>query len=124
MVLFAFILSILVSMQPSSTFYCDGDVLTATIRNNLNGDFALVNDLNKLDEGAFVVLDWKDISLMLPISFQSGEISFTDKKWLWSYQDNDKGLHIDTPRLAQRLPNGEITEHTCNSFNNKEFDLT
>ena len=79
----------------------------------MNGDFALVNDLDKIDQGAFIVLEWREVSLMLPISFQVGEISFTDKKWLWSYQDNENGLRMDSPRFAQRLPSGEIIEHEC-----------
>ncbi len=111
--IFSLLFSILITVTPSSTFVCDGEVLGATIRNNLNGDFMIVTDLEKVDEGAFVVLDWKNIKLMLPISFQRGEISFTDKKWLWSYQDNELGLHEQNPRFAQRIPNGEIIEHNC-----------
>ena len=106
-------LSLLLAIVPSQSFDCDGKELYATIRNNLNGDFALVDDLEKVDQGAFVVLDWGETSLMLPVSFQKGEISFTDKKWLWSYQDNENGLHEDTPRFAQLLPNGKILEHVC-----------
>jgi len=89
-----FLLSLLIAITPSSTFDCDGEILNATIRNNLNGNFLLVTDLETVDQGAFAVLAWKDISLMLPVSFQKGEISFTDRKWLWSYQDNVKGLHV------------------------------
>ena len=111
--IFTFLLSLFLTITPSSTFDCDSELLTATIRNNLNGDFALTTDLEKVDQGAFVVLDWKGLNLMLPISFQKGEISFTDRKWLWSYQDNEQGLHEDNPRLAQRLPSGEIVEHEC-----------
>ena len=111
--IFALVMSFLVSITPPSSFTCDGEPLQATIRNNLNGDFALVNDLEKIDQGAFVVLEWKKISLMLPISFQKWEISFTDKKWLWSYQDQKLGLHENTPRLAQRLPSGQIREYEC-----------
>ena len=113
--IFPFLLSLFIAITPSSTFDCDGETLQATIRNNLNGDFSLVTDLEKVDQGAFVVLDWKDISLMLPVSFQKGEISFTDRKWLWSYQDNELGLHEENPRFAQRIPNGEIVEHECKS---------
>ena len=109
----SFLLSLLIVLEPPSTFDCDGEPLEATIRNNMNGDFALVTDLEKIDKGAFVVIDWKDVSLMLPVSFQEGEISFTDKKWLWSYQDKSIGLHEVTPRFAQRLPSGEIYEHEC-----------
>ncbi|WP_320667503.1 hypothetical protein [Prochlorococcus sp. MIT 1307] len=107
------LLSLIITITPSSSFDCDGELLTVTIRNNLNGDFALTTDLEKIDQGAFVVLDWKNISLMLPVSFQKGEISFTDRKWLWSYQDNEQGLHEDNPRFAQRIPSGEIIEHEC-----------
>ena len=106
-------LSIFLVITPSPVFDCDGKLLNATIRNNLNGDFALVDDLEEIDEGAFVVIDWQKIRLMLPVSFQKGEISFTDKKWLWSYQDNENGLHEENPRFAQRLPSGEVVEHKC-----------
>ena len=113
MIIFPFLLSFFVAITPSSTFDCDGQILKAKIINNLNGDFALVTDIEKIDQGAFVVLDWKTINLMLPVSFQEGEITFTDKKWLWSYQDNEKGLHEEQPRFAQRMPSGEIIEYEC-----------
>ena len=109
----SFLLSLLLAINASSTFYCDAQMLKATIRNNLNGDFEVINDLEKIDQGAFVVLDWNEISLMLPVSFQKGEISFTDRKWLWSYQDNENGLHEENPRFAQRLPSGEVVEYNC-----------
>ena len=111
--IFSLLLSFFIAIIPSSTYDCDGKMLSATIRNNLNGDFSLVTDLERIDPGAFVVLDWEGISLMLPFSFQKGEISFTDRKWLWSYQDNKKGLHEQNPRFAQRMPSGEIIEHEC-----------
>ena len=111
--IFSVLISIFLAITPPSTFECDGKLLTATIRNNINGDFALTTNLEMIDQGAFVVLDWERITLMLPVSFQQGEISFTDRKWLWSYQDNEVGLHPDTPRLAQRLQSGEIIEHEC-----------
>ena len=109
-------LSLFITLNPSPEFNCDGDRLTAVIRNNLNGDFALTNDLEKIDKGAFIVLNWRDINLMLPVSFKVGDISFTDKKWLWSYQDKKNGLRIDQPRFAQILPNGEIQEFSCRAI--------
>ncbi len=114
--LFSFLLSIVITITPPTSYKCDGDLLKATIRNNLNGDFAQITNLEELDEGAIVVLDGEEINLMLPVSFQAGEISFTDKKWLWSYQDNERGLHETNPRLAHRLPNGEIVEYDCDPF--------
>ena len=113
MTLISFLLSLFITLNPSPEFNCDGDRLTAVIRNNLNGDFALTNDLENIDKGAFIVINWRDISLMLPISFKAGDITFTDKKWLWSYQDEVNGLRMDRPRFAQLLPNGEIQDFTC-----------
>ena len=115
-----FFLSLFITLNPSPDFNCDGDRLTAVIRNNLNGDFALTNDLENIDKGAFVVLNWRESSLMLPVSFKVGEISFTDKKWLWSYQDDENGLRIDNPRFAHILPNGEIKEYFCQSISKKD----
>jgi len=116
MIFISFFLSLLITLNPSSNFNCDGDRLTAVIRNNLNGDFAITNDLENIDKGAFIVLNWRDISLMLPISFKAGNITFTDKKWLWSYQDEINGLRMDRPRFAQLLPNGEIQDFTCEAL--------
>tara|TARA_B100000965_G_scaffold342212_1_gene311335 strand:- start:717 stop:1088 length:372 start_codon:yes stop_codon:yes gene_type:complete len=113
-------LSLFITLNPSPEFNCDGDRLTAVIRNNLNGDFALTDDLENIDKGAFIVLNWRDINLMLPVSFKVGDISFTDKKWLWSYQDKKNGLRIDQPRFAQILPNGEIQEFSCEAVYKEE----
>ena len=116
MTFIAFFLSLFIILNPSPDFNCDGDRLTAVIRNNLNGDFALTNDLENIDKGAFIVLHWRDLNLMLPVSFKRGDISFTDKKWLWSYQDEKIGLRIDQPRFAQLLPNGEIQDFSCTAI--------
>ncbi len=121
MTFITFLLSLFISLNPSPDFNCDGDRLTAIIRNNLNGDFAITNDLENVDKGAFIVLDWRDIHLMLPVSFKVGNITFTDKKWLWSYQDEKNGLRIDNPRFAQLLPNGEIQEFTCKAINTERL---
>ena len=116
MTFFSFFLSLLITLNPSPDFNCDGDKLTAVMRNNLNGDFALNNDLENIDKGAFIVLNWRDLNLMLPVSFKVGDISFTDKKWFWSFQDKEHGLRMDTPRFAQLLPNGEIKEFSCEAI--------
>jgi len=121
MTFISFFLSLFITLNPSPNFNCDGDILTATIRNNLNGDFALTNDLGNIDKGAFIVLNWREINLMLPVSFKVGDISFTDKKWLWSYQDEKNGLRIDNPRFAQMLPNGEIQEFSCQAISSEDI---
>ena len=120
MTLLSLLLSLFITLNPSPDFNCDGDKLTAVIRNNLNGDFAITNDLENIDKGSFIVLNWREISLMLPVSFKVGDISFTDKKWLWSYQDNEYGLRMDNPRFANLLPNGEIEEFSCEAIYNED----
>ena len=110
------LLSLLLTLIPSTEFNCEGYPLNVEIRNNLNGDFALTNDLESIDKGAFAVIQWKDINLMLPVSFKVGDISFTDKKWLWSYQDKKNGLRMENPRFAQLLPSGEISEYSCHAI--------
>ena len=121
MTFISFFLSLLISLNPSPDFNCDGDKLTAVIRNNLNGDFALTNDLENIDKGAFIVLNWRDFNLMLPISFKVGNITFTDKKWIWSFKDEKNGLRIDKPRFAQLLPNGEIQEFYCQAISKEDL---
>ena len=122
MIFISFFLSLLISLHPSPDFNCDGDKLTAVIRNNLNGDFAITNDLEKIDKGAFIVLNWKDNNLMLPVSFKVGDISFTDKKWFWSYQDKENGLRIDEPRFAKLETDGQIHEFSCQAvYSEDEF---
>ena len=116
MIFISFFLSLLIALKPSPSFDCDGNRLTAVIRNNLNGDFSITDDISNIDEGAFIVLNWRDINLMLPVSFKVGEISLTDKKWLWSYKDAKNGLRIDEPRFAQLLPNGDIQEFSCKAI--------
>ena len=116
MTFISFFLSLFIVLNPSPAFNCDGDQLTAVIRNNLNGDFAVTNDLEDVDKGAFIVLNWRDYNLMLPVSFKSGDISFSDNKWLWSYQDARNGLRMDKPRFAQLLPNGEVQDFYCEAI--------
>ena len=123
MTLISLFLSLFITLNPSPDFNCDGDRLTAVIRNNLNGDFAFTNDLENIDKGAFIVLNWRDLNLMLPVSFKAGDISFTDKKWLWSYQDDKSGLRINNPRFAHILPNGEIEEFSCEAIT-KEISIS
>ena len=120
MTFISFLLSLFVTLNPSPDFNCDGDQLTAVIRNNLNGDFAITNDLENIDKGAFIVLNCRNINLMLPVSFKVGDISFTDKKWLWSYQDHKNGLRIKNPRFAQLLPNGKIQEFSCKAISTED----
>ena len=100
------LLSFLVTITPPSDFTCEGEPLNATIYNNLNGDYQVTNDLENIDVGAFTLLKWKNLEIMIPRTFNAGEISFSDRRWWWSYRDkdnehgimwNDKSLKIKWP---------------------------
>jgi len=58
------------------------------MRNNINGDFSIVEKISELKPGAFININWNKKKLMLPYSLRKDYISFTDKKWDWRYQFN------------------------------------
>ena len=53
------------------------------MRNNINGDFSIVEKISELKPGAFININWNKKKLMLPYSLKKDYISFTDKKWDW-----------------------------------------
>ena len=61
------------------------------MRNNINGDFSIVEKISELKPGAFININWNKKKLMLPYSLRKDYISFTDKKWDWRYQFNKDG---------------------------------
>ena len=111
--IFGIIFSLLITITPPSEFMCGGEKLNATIYNNLNGDYQINTDLENIDYGAFVVLKWKDFSIMIPRTFNAGEISFSDRRWWWSYQDKSNPLDTLHPRLRHMTQKGEIEEYPC-----------
>ena len=88
------------------------------IRNNINGDFSIVNSLSEIKPGAFINIDWDEKKLMLPLSLRRDSLSFSDKKWEWRYKLNKDGtLNIKDPNLYELTTNGEIKEYLCNTKN-------
>ncbi|AIQ95137.1 hypothetical protein [Prochlorococcus sp. MIT 0604] len=86
------------------------------MRNNINGDFSIVEKISELKPGAFIIINWNEIKLMLPYSLRKDYISFTDKKWDWRYQFNKDGsADIINPSLFELLPSGEVKAHLCQS---------
>ena len=79
------------------------------IRNNFNGDFSIVEKISQLKPGAFININWNKKKLMLPYSLRKDYISFTDKKWDWSYQfNNDGSPNINNPSLSELLLLGKL----------------
>ena len=107
-------LSILLGVYPpqifapeQSLFICDGEPLEATIYNNQNGDFVVVKPKDMIDAGGFIVLNWRDSSLMLPRTFNAYETSFSDGKWWWGYKNSD------LPSLRYKKGIAKVQEFTC-----------
>ena len=63
---------------------CENSKLELVMRNNINGDFSIVEKISELKPGAFININWDKRELMLPYSLRKDYISFTDKKWDWS----------------------------------------
>ncbi|MBO8240147.1 hypothetical protein HA152_05450 [Prochlorococcus marinus XMU1412] len=86
------------------------------MRNNINGDFSIVEEISELKPGAFININWNKKKLMLPYSLRKDYISFTDKKWDWRYKLNKDGSpDINNPSLYELLPSGKIKAHFCQS---------
>ena len=97
-----------------TNFVCDKEDLNLTIRNNLNGDFATVENITDVKLGAFVNISWNKKKLMLPYSPRVGFISFSDKKWDFRYELKDSiKINEEEPSLYELLPNGKSITHEC-----------
>ena len=84
------------------------------MRNNINGDFSIVEKLSELKPGAFINISWNKKKLMLPYSLRKDFLSFTDKKWDWRYEISKDGLVKDkNPTLYELQPSGLIKEYLC-----------
>ena len=93
---------------------CENSKLNLVMRNNINGDFSIVEKISELKPGAFININWNKKKLMLPYSLRKDYISFTDKKWEWRYQFNKDGFpDISNPSLFELLPSGEVKTHFC-----------
>ena len=82
------------------------------MRNNINGDFSIIETLFELKPGGFVNINWNKKELMLPYSLRKDYLSFTDKKWDWRYNLNKDGLpDMENPTLYELMSSGEIKNH-------------
>ena len=102
----------------NTNFICDDENLNLIIRNNLNGDFAAVENISDIRPGAFINISWNKKILMLPYSPRVGFISFSDKKWDFRYNFKDSiKINEEEPFLYELLPNGQYITHKCNFKN-------
>ena len=98
----------------STSYICDESKLELVIRNNIYGNFSIINKLSEIKPGAFINISWDKNELMLPYSNRKDYLSFTDKKWDWRYKFNEDGsLNAESPTLYELLPSGQIKKHLC-----------
>ena len=98
----------------STTYICDQSKLELVIRNNIYGNYSIINKLSEIKPGAFININWNKKKLMLPYSLRKDYLSFTDKKWDWRYKYNEDGfINKEKPALYELLPSGEIKKHLC-----------
>jgi hypothetical protein len=90
---------------PAVRYRCGGDLLLARSENGAVDAVAIPNISAGTPPGAFVVLEWRGISLQLPRTNNAGAPSYTDGRWWWSLENPDQ------PRF--RLRRGAIEEFPC-----------
>ena len=106
--------SIFIFLTLHTNFICDNENLDLSIRNNLNGDFAALENISDIKPGAFINISWNNKKLMLPYSPRVGFISFSDKKWDFRYKFKDSiKINEEEPLLYELLSNGKYITHEC-----------
>jgi len=90
---------------PAVRYRCGGDLLLARSENGAVDAVSIPNISSGTPPGAFVVLEWRGISLQLPRTNNAGALSYTDGRWWWSLENPDQ------PRFRQRR--GGIEEFPC-----------
>ena len=86
-------------------YRCGGDLLLARSENGAVDAVAIPNISAGTPPGAFVVLEWRGISLQLPRTNNAGAPSYTDGRWWWSLENPDQPIF--------RLRRGAIEEFPC-----------
>ena len=105
------LLLLLWPLQASATQYlCEGDPLRAEVHQGAVDASGIPNSAGGTVPGAFVVIEWRGVSLQLPRTNNAGAPSYTDGRWWWQAADPAK------PDFAERRRGGgEIAQYRCES---------
>ena len=95
-------------------YLCDGEPLLAEIHNGAVDAIDIPNSSAGTVPGAFVVLQWRGISLQLPRSNNAGEPSYTDGRWWWSSPAPDQ---IQFEQLR-----GTVHSYSCQRISGEPTD--
>ena len=92
--------------QPSGEqFVCDGDPLLAMANNGAVDATGIPNQSAGTVPGAFMVLQWRGVTLQLPRTNNAGAPSYSDGRWWWSAEDPNH------PIFQQRR--GDVEQFAC-----------
>ena len=91
--------------QGSEQYLCDGDALVAIPHNGAVDASEIPNSDGGTVPGAFIVLQWRGISLQLPRTNNAGIPSYTDGRWWWQA--------VDPNRPDFREHRGSVKTYSC-----------
>ena len=91
--------------EPTEQYLCDGDPLVAVLHNGAVDASEIPNSDGGTVPGAFIVLQWRGISLQLPRTNNAGSPSYTDGRWWWQAEDPEQ------PDFRERR--GGVQKHAC-----------
>jgi len=89
----------------SQHYRCDGDPLVATAHSGAVDAADIPNSSAGTLPGAFIVLEWRGVSLQFPRTNNAGSPSYSDGRWWW------QALDPDHPDFAQRR--GDWESYAC-----------
>ncbi len=76
--------------EVTQRYLCDGDALEATLHMGAVDASGIPNSDGGTVPGAFIVLQWRGVSLQLPRTNNAGIPSYTDGRWWWQAVDPDR----------------------------------
>ena len=89
-------------------YRCSGDPLVAEVHAGAVDAPGIPNSTGGTVPGAFIVLQWRGVTLQLPRTNNAGSPSYTDGRWWWQAEDPQH------PDFAQRTGwNGSIEHISC-----------
>ncbi|MEB3234428.1 MAG: hypothetical protein VKM98_03275 [Cyanobacteriota bacterium] len=95
-------------------YLCDGDPLEAAVFAGAVDAPDLPNTAAGTAPGAYVVLQWRGVSLQLPRTNNAGAPSYTDGRWWW------QATNPQQPQFRQRR--GEVETYNCQWQSGPERD--
>jgi len=94
--------------QAAGHYLCAGDPLVATEHSGAVDAPGIPNSTAGTLPGAFIVLQWRGVSLQLPRTNNAGPPSYSDGRWWWQALDSQH------PDFAQRR--GDWERYACEAM--------